>query len=143
MTSGQPAAEVPGNRHGQRVLVIIPTYNERENLPLIHRRVKEACPDVHVLIIDDNSPDGTGQLADDLAQADPGCTHVLHRTVKNGLGLPTWKGSPGVSAANTRYLSRWTPTAATRRNSCTVCWTPSARGPIWPSVHAMCPGDGA
>ncbi|VBA39611.1 Bifunctional apolipoprotein N-acyltransferase/polyprenol monophosphomannose synthase [Mycobacterium attenuatum] len=92
MTSGQPVPEVPGNRLGQRVLVIIPTYNERENLPLIHRRVKHACPDVHVLIIDDNSPDGTGQLADELAQADPGCTHVLHRTVKNGLGAAYLEG---------------------------------------------------
>ena len=49
MTTGQPAPQVPGNRPSQRVLVIIPTYNERENLPLIHRRVKDACPDVHVL----------------------------------------------------------------------------------------------
>jgi dolichol-phosphate mannosyltransferase len=70
----------------QRVLVIIPTFNERENLPLIHGRVRAACPDVHVLVVDDNSPDGTGQLADELAAADPGRTHVLHRTAKNGLG---------------------------------------------------------
>ncbi len=70
----------------QRVLVIIPTFNERENLPLIHGRVRAACPDVHVLVVDDNSPDGTGRLADELAAADPGRTHVLHRTAKNGLG---------------------------------------------------------
>ena len=86
MTTGQPAPRVPGNRPSQRVLVIIPTFNERENLPVIHRRLKEACPDVHLLIVDDSSPDGTGQLAGDLAAADPGRTHVMHRTVKNGLG---------------------------------------------------------
>src|ERR1700748_2315192 len=83
MTTGQPS---------QRVLVIIPTYNEPENLPLIHGRVKAACPDVHVLIVDDNSPDGTGRLADELSAADPGQTHVMHRTVKNGLGAAYLEG---------------------------------------------------
>jgi dolichol-phosphate mannosyltransferase len=77
---------------GQRVLVIIPTFNERENLPLIHRRVKDACPDVHVLVVDDSSPDGTGQVADELAAANPGHTHVLHRTAKNGLGAAYLEG---------------------------------------------------
>ena len=72
--------------------MIIPTFNERENLPLIHGRLKTACPDVHVLVVDDNSPDGTGQLADELAAADPGRTHVLHRTVKNGLGAAYLEG---------------------------------------------------
>jgi dolichol-phosphate mannosyltransferase len=86
MTTGQPASRVPGNRPSARVLVIIPTFNERENLPLIHRRLKEACPEVHLLIVDDSSPDGTGQLADELAATDPGRTHVMHRTVKDGLG---------------------------------------------------------
>jgi dolichol-phosphate mannosyltransferase len=87
MTTGQP-----GNRPSQRVLVIIPTFNERENLPLIHRRLTEACPGVHLLIVDDNSPDGTGKLADELAQAEPGRTHVMHRTAKNGLGAAYLEG---------------------------------------------------
>jgi glycosyltransferase involved in cell wall biosynthesis len=86
MTTGQPEPPVPGNRPSQRVLVIIPTFNERENLPLIHARLKQACPDVHLLVVDDNSPDGTGQLADELSAADPGRTHVMHRTAKDGLG---------------------------------------------------------
>jgi len=86
MTTGQPAPRVPGNRPSQRVLVIIPTFNERENLPLIHRRLKDSCPDVHLLIVDDSSPDGTGQMADELAAADLCRTHVMHRTAKNGLG---------------------------------------------------------
>lgn len=92
MTTGQPAPEPSGDRSSQRVLVIIPTYNERENLPLIHRRVKDACPDVHILVVDDSSPDGTGEFADELAAADPGRTHVLHRTVKNGLGAAYLEG---------------------------------------------------
>ena len=86
MTTGQAAQRIPGNRPSQSVLVIIPTFNERDNLPVIHRRLRDACPDVHLLIVDDSSPDGTGQLADELAAADAGRTHVMHRTAKDGLG---------------------------------------------------------
>jgi dolichol-phosphate mannosyltransferase len=75
-----------GDNPSQRTLVIIPTYNERENLPLIVGRVNEACPGVHVLIVDDGSPDGTGELADDLARSDGDRIHVLHRVSKEGLG---------------------------------------------------------
>ena len=70
----------------RRTLVIIPTYNERENLPLIVGRVRKACPDVEILVVDDGSPDGTGQLADEMAAAEPDRIHVMHRTAKDGLG---------------------------------------------------------
>jgi dolichol-phosphate mannosyltransferase len=73
-------------RPSGRTLVIIPTYNERENLPLIVERVHNACPEVHILIVDDGSPDGTGDLADELSLADPDRMHVMHRTSKDGLG---------------------------------------------------------
>lgn len=69
----------------ERVLVLIPTYNERENLAMIVQRVRAAVPTADVLVLDDNSPDGTGQLADDLAAADPQ-VRVLHRQGKEGLG---------------------------------------------------------
>ena len=69
----------------QRVLVVIPTYNERENLDKIITRVRSSVPAAHVLVADDNSPDGTGQLADELAAADDHL-HVLHRPGKQGLG---------------------------------------------------------
>ena len=69
----------------ERVLVIIPTYNELENLPLITSRVRAAVPEVDVLVTDDNSPDGTGDLADRLA-AEDSRIHVLHRRGKEGLG---------------------------------------------------------
>ena len=75
-----------GDRPSQRTLVIIPTYNERENLPLILGRMQVAQPDVHVLVVDDGSPDGTGELADELALAHPDRVHVMHRTSKAGLG---------------------------------------------------------
>ncbi len=68
-----------------RVLVVIPTYNEAENVGPITSRIRKAVPEAHILIADDNSPDGTGKLADDLAAADDHI-HVLHRTGKEGLG---------------------------------------------------------
>jgi dolichol-phosphate mannosyltransferase len=67
------------------VLVVIPTYNERENLTPILERLHKALPDVNALVVDDGSPDGTGELADKLAADDPR-VHVLHRTEKAGLG---------------------------------------------------------
>lgn len=66
-------------------LVVMPTYNERENLPSIVPKVLAQGAGIHVLVVDDNSPDGTGQLADALA-ADDQRIHVLHRAGKLGLG---------------------------------------------------------
>ena len=68
-----------------RVLTIIPTYNERESLPTVIKRLRAAVPDAHVLIADDNSPDGTGEMADAMAAKDANI-HVLHRPAKEGLG---------------------------------------------------------
>jgi dolichol-phosphate mannosyltransferase len=65
--------------------VIIPTYNERENLPLILDRVRAAVPEAGILVVDDGSPDGTGTLADEIAAADSQI-QVLHRDSKAGLG---------------------------------------------------------
>ena len=72
---------------GSRALVVIPTYNERENLPRIVSRVQAAMPGVHALVVDDSSPDGTGDVADELAAGDDsGRIHVMHRVEKDGLG---------------------------------------------------------
>jgi dolichol-phosphate mannosyltransferase len=69
----------------QKTLVIVPTFNERENLtPLVDRLMRLPTP-VEVLVVDDNSPDGTGKLADEIAAKNP-MVHVLHRQEKNGLG---------------------------------------------------------
>jgi dolichol-phosphate mannosyltransferase len=68
-----------------RVIMVIPTYNEAENLSGIVTRLRSAQPTVDILIVDDNSPDGTGNLADSLAQKDPAIS-VLHRDKKAGLG---------------------------------------------------------
>jgi dolichol-phosphate mannosyltransferase len=69
--------------------VVIPTYNERENVREITRAVLEVDAENQVLIVDDNSPDGTGAMADEMAAADPR-VHVLHRAGKEGIG-PAYK----------------------------------------------------
>jgi len=76
-----------GERDGAkgRVLIVMPTYNERQNLEIIAGRVRESVPDADLLVVDDNSPDGTGDLADKLAEVDPR-VQVMHRTEKAGLG---------------------------------------------------------
>lgn len=68
-----------------KALVIVPTYNESANLQPIIERIHEAQPQLDILVADDGSPDGTGEIADRLAAADPRI-HVLHRTSKQGLG---------------------------------------------------------
>jgi dolichol-phosphate mannosyltransferase len=78
--------ETPG-----RTYVVVPTYNERENLPVLVEQIRNlvrsgALPDVRVLVVDDNSPDGTGDVAEKLAVQFPGAVAVLHRTAKEGLG---------------------------------------------------------
>jgi dolichol-phosphate mannosyltransferase len=74
----------PASRMNQ-TLIVVPTYNERENLPPLIQRLLSLPVAVDVLVVDDNSPDGTGQIADALA-ANHSSIHVLHRSEKNGLG---------------------------------------------------------
>jgi dolichol-phosphate mannosyltransferase len=68
-----------------RAIIAIPTYNERENIASLIQEIQRTAPSVDILIIDDNSPDGTGKIADDLAAAH-GAIHVMHRAGKLGLG---------------------------------------------------------
>ena len=69
----------------ERVLVIVPTYNEATNLPQIVPAILRQDPRIEVLVVDDNSPDGTGDMADRMSQAKPR-VHVMHRLAKEGLG---------------------------------------------------------
>lgn len=86
--SYRPIAEKGAER---RVLVVTPTYDERENLEWFASGVFGVLPHANLLVVDDASPDGTGQLADDLALADPR-VHVLHRPSKQGLGTAYAEG---------------------------------------------------
>src|SRR5215204_3009480 len=69
-----------------RSIVVVPTYNERANLQELIDKIHQHVADLHVLIVDDNSPDGTGALADELQQSHPERVFVLHRERKEGLG---------------------------------------------------------
>ncbi|HEX6246516.1 MAG TPA: polyprenol monophosphomannose synthase [Nocardioidaceae bacterium] len=68
-----------------RVVIVVPTYNEADNLAWVVGRVRHNLPEADVLVVDDGSPDGTGRIADELAAADPQVS-VVHRTAKEGLG---------------------------------------------------------
>jgi glycosyltransferase involved in cell wall biosynthesis len=88
MTASKPA---PSRRArgaaptGRRAVVIVPTYNEVENLEQTVHAIRAAAPELHIMVVDDTSPDGTGELADRLAATDPRIT-VLHHEVRAGLG---------------------------------------------------------
>jgi dolichol-phosphate mannosyltransferase len=75
-------AEVP-----PKIVVVVPTYNERDSLPLLLSQITDLdTPNLHVLVVDDNSPDGTGDVADKLVADSGGLVGVLHRKSKDGLG---------------------------------------------------------
>jgi len=74
-----------------RTLIVTPTYNEKDNLENFVAAVRGALPEAHILIVDDNSPDGTGDIADSIAQKDSN-VRVLHRAGKQGLGTAYVEG---------------------------------------------------
>lgn len=78
-------SEVVAGGGRARTLVCVPTYNERDNLPITLRRLRAAVPEVDILVLDDASPDGTGTIADELAAQDE-AIRVHHRPAKAGLG---------------------------------------------------------
>ncbi len=111
--------------------MIIPTYNEADNIGMIVTRLREAVPEAHVLVTDDNSPDGTGAIADDMAAHDDHI-HVLHRQGKEGLSaayLASFRWG-GWTKATTCWSST-TPTAPTNPSSCRACWRRCAGGRTW------------
>ena len=113
-----------------RVLVVIPTYNERDNLEWIVGRVRAAVPRVDVLVVDDGSPDGTGEIADELAAARPaGQRAAPEPEVRSRRGVPA-TASGWRSSAGTTWSARWTPTAPTSPSSCRCCW-PRCGTPTW------------
>jgi dolichol-phosphate mannosyltransferase len=80
-------ASLPG------VFVVIPTYNEASNLPVLARQIfSQSIPNLHLVVVDDQSPDGTGEVAEQLAWLHPGRVHVIHRSGKAGLGTAYREG---------------------------------------------------
>ena len=87
-----------------RAVVVVPTYNELANLKTLVEKLRQHAPELHVLIVDDNSPDGTGQLADELSAADPQRISVLHRQRKEGLGRAYIDGFKEVLKQDYEYI---------------------------------------
>jgi dolichol-phosphate mannosyltransferase len=87
-----------------RAIALIPTYNERANLAELVERIRQFVPALHMLIVDDNSPDGTGDLADELARQDPERLFVLHREKKEGLGKAYVAGLTQVLKKDYEYI---------------------------------------
>ena len=87
-----------------RAIVIVPTYNERANLEKLITALREVTPDLHVLVVDDNSPDGTGEVADELHRKWPHHVFVLHRQKKEGLGKAYVDGFKEVLKKDYEYI---------------------------------------
>jgi dolichol-phosphate mannosyltransferase len=131
-------------------VVIIPTYNERENVGPIVARVRTSVPEAEILIVDDASPDGTGQLADRIA-AEDARVHVLHRTAKNGLGAAyldafAWGRARGFDRlvqldADGSHLPEQLPNLLAAADSADVVmgsrWIPGGRVENWPWHRRM------
>jgi dolichol-phosphate mannosyltransferase len=87
-----------------RSLVVLPTYNERDNIEPMVTAILGQSPDLEVLVVDDNSPDGTGQIVNRLAEAQPRRVHVLHRAGKRGLGTAYIDGFVWALARDYDYI---------------------------------------
>lgn len=111
-----------------KALVIIPTYNEAENIKPIVARVREAVPEAHVLVADDNSPDGTGKFADEIASEDDH-VHVLHRKGKEGLGAAYLAGLLGHRAGVRRPRRDGRGRLAPARGAAAAAHRAQGRGP--------------
>lgn len=86
-----------------KALIVIPTYNEKNNIALLAEEIFKVVPDINILIVDDNSPDGTGRIADELSQKYPG-VKVLHREKKEGLGRAYIAGFKEALKMNADYI---------------------------------------
>jgi dolichol-phosphate mannosyltransferase len=95
-----------------RTVVVLPTYNEAENIVAFLWAVRGAVPEADVLVVDDNSPDGTAALAEEVA-AELGRIKVLLRAGKQGLGAAYRHGFTTAFDGGTRSSCRWTPTSRT------------------------------
>ena len=127
------------------LLVVVPTYNEHDNLVELIEGIRTTVPEADILVVDDASPDGTGKLADSIARTD-GQVHVLHRTSKEGLGAAYLAGfawalnrgydvigemdADGSHQPEQSSSARWTPTAPTSPSSCSAFW-PDSWTPTW------------
>ncbi len=135
---------------GAGTLVVVPTYDEYDNLAGLLSRIRTVLPEADVLVVDDNSPDGTGKLADELAAADLR-VHVLHRPGKQGLGLAylagyEWGLAGGYDVfvqmdADGSHLPEQLPDLLAPLDHCDLVlgarWIPGGRAVNWPRFREL------
>lgn len=103
--SGSSAIRPPAHPLSVSVFVVVPTYNEVENIPALTQALFHLpLPDLNLVIVDDNSPDGTGEVAEQLKPRYPGRVHVIHRPGKNGLGTAYLEGFRYALAAGADFI---------------------------------------
>jgi dolichol-phosphate mannosyltransferase len=95
---------VAANSEPSRSLIVLPTYNERENIEPMVTAILGQSSDFELLVVDDNSPDGTGHIADQLVETFPGRVHVMHRAGKRGLGTAYIEGFLWALARDYQYV---------------------------------------
>ena len=119
---------VPGSpfTFDQSIVIVLPTYNERSNLEALVDAIGQYLV-TDVLIVDDNSPDGTGQLADELSCKHEH-VHVLHRPKNKDLGRPIWRGLTGRSNGSMTASSKWIVISAMPPGTY-LAWSTAAEAP--------------
>ena len=123
-----------------RALVLVPTYNERENILQLLAEVLQVDQAVHILVIDDGSPDGTGDLVETVArQCDR--VYVLHRSGKQGLGTAYLAGFSYALAHHYDCVVEMDANFPTAPWICRAC-SRRPKGRTWWSVHGTCPAGG-
>ena len=118
--------------------MVVPTYNEALNIEWIVGRLRAAQPGVDVMIVDDNSPDGTGAIADELAAADPQ-VRVVHRTEKAGLGAAYLHGFRVALEAGYDVIGEMDADGSHQPEQLHRLARHALRTPTWSSARAGCP----
>lgn len=118
-------------------IICLPTYNESENLPLMLAEIHKIVPQAHILVIDDNSPDGTGSIADQWAAKDERI-FALHREQKQGLGRAYVAGFAWALQRDYELILKWTAIFRIHRNFCRSS-SKARRRTIWCSDRVTLP----
>ena len=115
------ATQTPNDQ--PKVVIVVPTYNEIDNLPILFDRLsKLGIPRMQLLVVDDNSPDGTGELADRLATENPGRIEGLHRTAKSGIGKAYVHGLGHALELGADLIVQMDADLSHPRSVCLKCW---------------------
>ena len=140
-SGAEAAAATPsvGLAAGRGVWVVLPTYNERENIEPMAAAILAALPEASLLVVDDSSPDGTGELADTIAAREPRVS-VLHRPGKEGLGVAYRDGFRWVlERPETRAVVQMDADFSHDPATCRRSWRRSCEVPTSSSGRATCP----